>query len=105
DPDEPFAAPLESQEVWAAGVTWLRSRDARMDESRESGASRFYDLVYDAPRPELFFKATARRTRGHLDPLHVRSDSSWTVPEPELALAINAAGRVFGFTAGNDMSA
>ncbi|HEX2747873.1 MAG TPA: fumarylacetoacetate hydrolase family protein [Verrucomicrobiales bacterium] len=107
--DDPAGAarlqpPVQSQEIWAAGVTYFRSRVARMDESKEAGASLFYDMVYDADRPELFFKATAPRARGHGDGLRIRSDSAWNVPEPELTLAINAAGRVFGFTIGNDMS-
>jgi 2-dehydro-3-deoxy-D-arabinonate dehydratase len=97
-------APVQSQDVWAAGVTYYRSRVARMEESEEAGASRFYDMVYNADRPELFFKATAARTRGHREPVHIRSDAVWNVPEPELVLAINAAGRVFGYTIGNDMS-
>jgi 2-dehydro-3-deoxy-D-arabinonate dehydratase len=100
----PFEPPVESQEIWAAGVTYFRSRVARMDESKEAGASIFYDMVYEAARPELFFKATAARARGHRAGLRIRSDSAWNVPEPELTLAINAAGRVFGFTIGNDMS-
>jgi 2-dehydro-3-deoxy-D-arabinonate dehydratase len=104
DPSQPVLPPLESQEVWAAGVTYYRSRVARMDESKEAGASVFYDLVYEAARPELFFKATAPRVRGHRAGVRIRSDSEWSVPEPELTLAINAAGRVFGFTIGNDMS-
>ena len=103
--EESFAAPVQSQEVWAAGVTYFRSKVARMDESKEAGASRFYDMVYDAARPEIFFKATARRVRGHMAGVRVRSDSTWSVPEPELALAINSEGRVFGYTVGNDMSA
>jgi 2-dehydro-3-deoxy-D-arabinonate dehydratase len=104
DTAQPIAAPVQSQEVWAAGVTYFRSRVARMEESEEAGASRFYDMVYNADRPELFFKATAARTRGHRQPVRIRSDASWNVPEPELVLAINAAGRVFGYTIGNDMS-
>ncbi len=97
--------PVESQEVWAAGVTYFRSREARMEESESSGADRFYDLVYDAPRPELFFKATGARVRGHEQPVRVRADSTWSVPEPELALAFNAQGKLFGYTIGNDVSA
>jgi 2-dehydro-3-deoxy-D-arabinonate dehydratase len=96
--------PIESQEVWAAGVTYLRSRDARMEESESSGANRLYDLVYDAPRPELFFKATAARVRGHGRPVRIRADGAWNVPEPELTLAINRHGKIFGHTIGNDMS-
>lgn len=97
-------APLGSQEVWAAGVTYYRSRNARMEESEEAGGDRFYDLVYDAERPELFFKATSRRVRGPGETVGIRSDSNWDVPEPELTLAINRDGKVFGATVGNDMS-
>lgn len=96
--------PLGSQEVWAAGVTYYRSRTARMEESEQAGGDRFYDLVYEADRPELFFKATARRVRGDGQTVGIRSDSTWNVPEPELTLAINAEGKVFGATVGNDMS-
>lgn len=100
--DEPFAPPLESQEVWAAGVTYLRSREARMEESeREADV---YDRVYGAERPELFFKATAHRVVGHRGEVRIRRDSVWNVPEAELALAVNREGRVFGYSIGNDMS-
>jgi len=102
--DQMWLPPVESQEVWAAGVTYYRSRTARMEESEQAGGDRFYDLVYEAERPELFFKATAKRARGHLHQVGIREDSTWDVPEPELALAINSAGKVFGFTIGNDMS-
>jgi 2-dehydro-3-deoxy-D-arabinonate dehydratase len=98
-------APIGSQEVWAAGVTYFRSRDARMDEARESGGASFYDRVYDADRPELFFKATPQRVVGPGGAVRVRRDSTWSVPEPELVLVINAAGAVVGYTVGNDMSA
>ncbi len=97
-------APIVSQEVWAAGVTYYRSRDARMAESSEAGGSDFYDRVYDAPRPELFFKASAHRVVGPGSSVRVRSDSKWNVPEPELTLAITRAGHIFGYTIGNDMS-
>lgn len=100
----PFAAPLESQEVWAAGVTYYRSRVARMEEAEVAGGAIFYDKVYEAARPELFFKATAARSRGHRAGVRVRADSTWDVPEPELTLAINAQGRIIGATIGNDMS-
>ena len=96
--------PIENQEVWAAGVTYYRSRAARMEESRKSGGDRFYDLIYEADRPEIFFKAPPRRVRGHGDYVRIRADSEWNVPEPELTLAINSAGKVFGATIGNDMS-
>ncbi len=98
-------APIGSQEVWAAGVTYYRSRDARMDEARESGGATFYDRVYDADRPELFFKSTPQRVVGPGGIVRVRRDSTWSVPEPELVLVIDAAGHVVGYTAGNDMSA
>ena len=103
-PNGSLMPPIGNQEIWAAGVTYFRSRDARMEESESSGGDRFYDMVYDADRPELFFKATAERTRGHGDKVCIRSDSSWDVPEPELTLAINSDGKVFGYTVGNDMS-
>ena len=98
-------APIGSQEVWAAGVTYYRSRTARMEEARDAGGGDFYDRVYSADRPELFFKATARRVVGPGDFVRVREDSTWSVPEPELALVINARGRIVGYTVGNDMSA
>ena len=103
-PSGSLMPPIRHQEIWAAGVTYFRSRDARMEESESSGGDRFYDMVYDADRPELFFKATAERTRGHRDKVCIRSDSSWDVPEPELTLAINSNGKIFGYTVGNDMS-
>lgn len=96
-------APIDRQEVWAAGVTYKRSQVARMQES-ESGASH-YDKVYTAPRPEIFFKATPGRVAGPNQPLRVRADSQWSVPEPELALVISPARKLVGFTVGNDMSA
>ncbi len=94
--------PIESQEVWAAGVTYLKSREARMEESGH-GAD-IYERVYDAERPELFFKATPHRVVGDGGEVRIRGDSSWNVPEAELALAVNRAGRIFGYTIGNDMS-
>jgi 2-dehydro-3-deoxy-D-arabinonate dehydratase len=96
-------APVEHQEVWAAGVTYTRSREARERES--AGAARFYDLVYNADRPELFFKATAERVVGPGQPVRVRRDSRWSVPEPELALVISPQLKVVGYTVGNDLSA
>ena len=96
--------PIGSQDVWAAGVTYFRSRDARMDEARDSGAATFYDRVYEAERPELFFKSTSSRVVGPGGAVRIRKDASWSVPEPELVLVINAAGRVVGYTVGNDMS-
>lgn len=98
-----FLPPIDQQEVWAAGVTYKRSQEARERES--VGAARFYDLVYTAPRPELFFKATARRVVGPGATVYVRRDSRWSVPEPELTLVISPRKKLVGFTIGNDMSA
>jgi 2-dehydro-3-deoxy-D-arabinonate dehydratase len=97
-------APIGTQEVWAAGVTYFRSRTARMEESKDAGGGTFYDRVYEAERPEIFFKATPQRTVGPGTPMHLRSDSTWMVPEPELTLAINARGEIIGVTCGNDLS-
>jgi 2-dehydro-3-deoxy-D-arabinonate dehydratase len=97
-------APIVSQEVWAAGVTYYRSRNARIDESKDAGGGSFYDRVYAAERPELFFKATGRRVVGPGGPVRIRSDAKWSVPEPELTLLINPAGEIVGYTIGNDMS-
>jgi len=97
-------APIGSQEVWAAGVTYFRSRTARIEESKPSGGGSFYDAVYSAERPELFFKAAAWRVRGPGDPVCIRRDARWSVPEPELALVINRRGTIAGYTIGNDMS-
>lgn len=94
--------PLDAQEVWAAGVTYKRSREARERESE--GAARFYDLVYRADRPELFFKATPRRVVGPGGPVQIRQDARWSVPEPELALVVAPDLRIVGYTIGNDMS-
>jgi 2-dehydro-3-deoxy-D-arabinonate dehydratase len=100
----PILAPIGSQEVWAAGVTYYRSRDARMAESKDAGGGDFYDRVYSAERPELFFKATASRVAAPGEPVRIRSDARWSVPEPELTLAINPRGQIIGYTVGNDMS-
>ncbi len=97
-------APIGSQEVWAAGVTYLRSRDARMEESKDSGGASFYDKVYEALRPELFFKSQPYRVAAHDEDVYIRRDSSWNVPEPELTLFINTHGEIQGYTIGNDMS-
>jgi len=104
-PVERLMAPIGAQEVWAAGVTYMRSKVARLAESDEAGGGDFYDRVYVAERPELFFKATSHRVVGPGQQVRVRSDSSWSVPEPELALAINDRGQIVGCTVGNDMSA
>jgi len=97
-------APIGNQEVWAAGVTYYRSRSARIEESKDAGGGDFYDRVYSAERPELFFKATASRVSGPGGPVRIRSDASWSVPEPELTLVINPRGEIIGYTIGNDMS-
>ncbi|MEX2600209.1 MAG: fumarylacetoacetate hydrolase family protein [Balneolaceae bacterium] len=96
--------PIGTQEIWASGVTYYRSREARMDEAKKSGGSDFYDRVYDAERPELFFKATPHRVAGSGEAVRIRKDSHWNVPEPELTLLVNAAGKIIGYTVGNDMS-
>ncbi len=96
--------PIGSQEVWAAGVTYLRSKVARMEESKESGGATFYDKVYDAERPEIFFKANAYKVIPHNGKVRIRKDSNWNVPEPELTLVINNSGEIVGYTIGNDMS-
>jgi 2-dehydro-3-deoxy-D-arabinonate dehydratase len=96
--------PIGTQEVWAAGVTYLRSRDARMEESKDTGGADCYSRVYEAERPELFFKALPHRVVGHQQNVYIRKDSTWNVPEPELALYINAAGAIQAYTIGNDMS-
>jgi 2-dehydro-3-deoxy-D-arabinonate dehydratase len=97
-------APVVSQEVWAAGVTYYRSRNARMEESKDAGGGTFYDRVYAAQRPELFFKANGWRVVGPKSPVRIRSDAEWSVPEPELTLLINPSGMIVGYTIGNDMS-
>lgn len=106
-PVHPLAAvrllpPVEAQEVWAVGVTYLRSKSARMEESDFS--ARAYDHVYDAPRPELFFKAVPEKVVGPGEAVGIRADAKWNVPEPELALVLNSRGELAGFTVGNDMS-
>ena len=101
---ESILAPIVSQEVWAAGVTYFRSRTARMEESKDAGGGSFYDRVYAAERPEIFFKATPQRVAHPGQAMHLRSDSKWMVPEPELTLAINSRGEIIGYTVGNDLS-
>jgi 2-dehydro-3-deoxy-D-arabinonate dehydratase len=102
--DIKILAPINRQEVWAAGVTYLRSRDARMEESKDAGGADFYSKVYNAERPELFFKSSPHRVAAHNEEVFIRKDSKWNVPEPELALFINAKGKIQGYTIGNDMS-
>jgi 2-dehydro-3-deoxy-D-arabinonate dehydratase len=97
-------APMGTQEIWAAGVTYFRSREARMEESKESGAAVFYSKVYEAERPELFFKSTHYRVAHPGGRINIRKDSNWNVPEPELTLFINSNGEIVGYTIGNDMS-
>ncbi len=106
DPDAAtdLLPPVGSQEVWAAGVTYLRSREARREESADAGGGDFYARVYEADRPELFYKAPPRNVVGHRRPIRVRRDAAWNVPEPELTLALNAAGRIVGYAVGNDVS-
>src|SRR6516164_8568122 len=94
--------PVERQEVWAAGVTYLRSKTARMEESNFSATA--YDRVYEAERPELFFKSLPQKVVATDESVGIRRDARWTVPEPELALVLNSRGRVVGYTIGNDMS-
>jgi len=96
--------PIGSQEVWAAGVTYLRSKVARMEESGESGGATFYDKVYDAERPEIFFKANPQRVVGTNGLVRIRKDSTLDVPEPELVLVVNSSSKIVGYSIGNDMS-
>lgn len=100
--DVQLCAPVEHQEVWAAGVTYLRSKKARMAESDFSASA--YDRVYDADRPELFFKSLPEKVVPTGEPVGIRSDAQWNVPEPELALVLNSHGQIVGHTIGNDMS-
>jgi 2-dehydro-3-deoxy-D-arabinonate dehydratase len=102
--DLSFTAPIDLQEVWASGVTYLRSKVARMEESETQAGGDFYDRVYEAERPELFFKAMPGRVVGPGEPIRIRADSSWNVPEPELALVLSASGSIVGHTIGNDVS-
>ncbi len=108
-PDEPLLAPCAGQEVWGAGVTYDRSRTARIEESQGAGGAgggaSFYDKVYAAERPELFFKCAGWRARGSGQPVRIRRDAKWSVPEPELALFLNARGEIVGYTIGDDLSA
>jgi len=96
--------PLGCQEVWASGVTYYRSREARMEEAKEAGGGDFYDRVYSADRPELFFKSPPYRVVGYGGKVRIRRDSKWNVPEPELTLVITSSGKIVGYTIGNDMS-
>ena len=100
----PLLAPIEGQEVWGAGVTYYRSRTARMAESSDAGGGDFYDRVYTAERPEIFMKATAHRVAGPESAVRIRRDSKWSVPEPEFTLLVSPGRKILGYTAGNDMS-
>ncbi|WP_073065753.1 fumarylacetoacetate hydrolase family protein [Fodinibius roseus] len=102
--EDGLQAPIQSQEVWASGVTYYNSKLAREAESRDAGGGQFYARVYQAERPELFFKATRHRTVGSGGKVAIREDSTWDVPEPELTLAITSSGKIIGYTIGNDMS-
>jgi 2-dehydro-3-deoxy-D-arabinonate dehydratase len=102
--DNYLKVPLESQEIWASGVTYFNSKMARQEESKDAGGSTFYDRVYHADRPELFFKATAQRSVPSGGKVNIRKDSTWDVPEPELTLVITSNGKIIGYTIGNDMS-
>ncbi|GGY76590.1 2-hydroxyhepta-2,4-diene-1,7-dioate isomerase [Cellvibrio zantedeschiae] len=97
-------APMASQELWASGVTYFRSKQGRQEESKSSGGADFYARVYEAERPELFFKATRQRTVGSGGLVRIRKDSTWDVPEPELVLVMSSSGKIIGYTIGNDMS-
>ncbi|WP_158857184.1 fumarylacetoacetate hydrolase family protein [Lunatibacter salilacus] len=101
---EGLLPPVESQEIWASGVTYFRSKLGRQEESKDSGGATFYELVYHADRPELFMKATGQRAVGHGGLVRIRKDSTWDVPEPELTLVISSTGKIIGYTIGNDMS-
>jgi 2-dehydro-3-deoxy-D-arabinonate dehydratase len=96
--------PMENQELWASGVTYLRSKIERQEESKSAGGGDFYQRVYEAERPELFFKATRHRVVGPKGMVRIRADSNWNVPEPELVLVLNRKGEIVGYTIGNDMS-
>ena len=101
---EGIHAPIGHQEIWASGVTYMRSREARMEESQDSGGADFYARVYEAERPELFFKSSSSRCVGTGEEVRIRKDSAWNVPEPELTLFVNSNGKIVGYTIGNDMS-
>lgn len=96
--------PINAQELWACGVTYYRSKVGRQEESKAAGGGDFYARVYEAERPEVFFKATANRIVGHGEKVRIRKDSTWDVPEPELTLVVSSSGKIVGYTVGNDMS-
>jgi 2-dehydro-3-deoxy-D-arabinonate dehydratase len=97
-------APIHSQEIWASGVTYMKSKIGRQEESKNAGGGDFYGRVYEAERPELFFKATSQRVVNPGGKVRIRKDSTWNVPEPELTLMITSSGKIVGYTIGNDMS-
>jgi 2-dehydro-3-deoxy-D-arabinonate dehydratase len=97
-------APIGTQELWACGVTYLRSKIGRQEESKDAGGGDFYARVYEAERPEVFFKSTPHRVVGHGGKVNIRKDSTWDVPEPELTLVVSSSGKIIGYTIGNDMS-
>jgi 2-dehydro-3-deoxy-D-arabinonate dehydratase len=103
-PSSGILAPIGNQELWACGVTYLRSKLGRQEESKDAGGGDFYAKVYEAKRPEVFFKATAHRVVGTGGKVNIRKDSTWDVPEPELTLVVSSSGKIIGYTAGNDMS-
>ena len=96
--------PVANQEVWASGVTYFRSKVGRQEESKRAGGGDFYERVYEAERPELFFKSNGHKVIGHQGQVRIRKDSTWDVPEPELTLLITSSGKIVGYTIGNDMS-
>lgn len=102
--EETILPPVQSQELWACGVTYLRSKIGRQEESKDAGGGDFYAKVYEASRPEVFFKATPHRVVGHGGKVAIRKDSTWDVPEPELTLVVTSSGKIVGYTIGNDMS-
>ena len=102
--EEEILAPVGSQEVWACGVTYLRSKQGRQEESKGAGGGDFYARVYEAERPEVFFKSTPHRVSAHNGVVRIRKDSTWDVPEPELTLVVTSSGKIVGYTIGNDMS-
>jgi len=102
--DAELIAPIGQQEVWACGVTYLRSKLGRQEESQDAGGGDFYAKVYEAERPEVFFKSVAHRVMGPYQKVRIRKDSTWDVPEPELTLVVTSSGKIVGYTIGNDMS-
>ena len=102
--DNELISPLGNQELWACGVTYLRSKVGRQEESKAAGGGDFYAKVYEAERPEVFFKSMSHRVSGHKENVRIRKDSTWDVPEPELTLVVSSSGKIVGYTIGNDMS-